>query len=130
MYVRPHLICKVGGVKCQPFLKRSNHWKWALKTIFKGSGYCVGSSILRLVLSTRVKKSMLYPNTIYYDLLYPNTIYSTQTRSTTIYSTQTRSTTIYSTQTRSTTIYSTQTRSTTIYSTQTHFIGVETAAYN
>ena len=26
----------VGGVKCQPFLKCSNHWKRALK--FKGSG--------------------------------------------------------------------------------------------
>ena len=28
----------VGGVKCQPFLKHSNHWKWALKMIFKESG--------------------------------------------------------------------------------------------
>ena len=28
----------VGGVKCQPFLKLSNHWKRALKMIFKGSG--------------------------------------------------------------------------------------------
>ena len=28
----------VGGVKCQLFLKHSNHWKWALKIIFKGSG--------------------------------------------------------------------------------------------
>ena len=28
----------VGGVKCRPFLKHSNHWKWALKIIFKGSG--------------------------------------------------------------------------------------------
>ena len=27
----------VGGVKCQPFLKHSNHWKRALKMIFKGS---------------------------------------------------------------------------------------------
>ena len=29
------LNTKVGGVKCQPFLKRSNHWKRALKIIFK-----------------------------------------------------------------------------------------------
>ena len=29
----------MGGVKCQPFLKHSNHWKRALKMIFKGSGY-------------------------------------------------------------------------------------------
>ena len=29
----------VGGVKCQLFLKYSNHWKRTLKMIFKGSGY-------------------------------------------------------------------------------------------
>ena len=28
----------VGGVKCKPFLKHSNHWKRALKMIFNGSG--------------------------------------------------------------------------------------------
>ena len=28
----------MGGVKFQPFLKHSNHWKRALKMIFKGSG--------------------------------------------------------------------------------------------
>ena len=28
----------MGGVKCQPFLKHCNHWKRALKMIFKGSG--------------------------------------------------------------------------------------------
>ena len=28
----------MGVVKCQPFLKHSNHWKRALKMIFKGSG--------------------------------------------------------------------------------------------
>ena len=28
----------VGGVKCQPFLKHSYHWKQPLKMIFKGSG--------------------------------------------------------------------------------------------
>ena len=28
----------MGGVKCLPFLKHSNHWKRALKMIFKGSG--------------------------------------------------------------------------------------------
>ena len=28
----------VGGVKCQPSLKHSNHWKWPLKMILKGSG--------------------------------------------------------------------------------------------
>ena len=27
----------IGGVKCQPFLKTSNHWKLALKIVFKGS---------------------------------------------------------------------------------------------
>ena len=29
----------MGGVKFQPFLKHSNHWKRALKMIFEGSGY-------------------------------------------------------------------------------------------
>ena len=28
----------MGGVKWQPFLKHSNHWKRALKMIFKGNG--------------------------------------------------------------------------------------------
>ena len=27
----------MGGVKCKPFLKHSNHWKQALKMIFNGS---------------------------------------------------------------------------------------------
>ena len=27
----------MGGVKCQPFLKHGNHWKRALKMIFKES---------------------------------------------------------------------------------------------
>ena len=31
-------LCNMGGVKCQSFLKHSNYWKQALKTIFKGSG--------------------------------------------------------------------------------------------
>ena len=42
VHVRPHLVVQalhnIGGVKCQPFLKHSNHWKQALKTIYKGSG--------------------------------------------------------------------------------------------
>ena len=28
----------VGGVKCQPFLRHSNHWKRAQKMIFKENG--------------------------------------------------------------------------------------------
>ena len=28
----------MGGVKCLPFLKHSNHWKRAPKMFFKGSG--------------------------------------------------------------------------------------------
>ena len=44
VYVRPHFssavpgLHNVGGVKCQPFLKHSNHCRPALKMIFKGSG--------------------------------------------------------------------------------------------
>ena len=40
---------KVGRVKCQPFLKCSNHWNWALEIIFKGSvcfSYCEESSVM------------------------------------------------------------------------------------
>ena len=32
------MLRNVGGVKCQPFLKHSNHWKRELKLIFKGNG--------------------------------------------------------------------------------------------
>ena len=32
--MRPHSIRKVGGVKCLPFLERSNHWERALKKLF------------------------------------------------------------------------------------------------
>ena len=36
LYYDP-IIRNVGGVKCQPFLKHSNHWKRAPIMIFKGS---------------------------------------------------------------------------------------------
>ena len=52
-YVR-HTFCSmvlgcrnVGGVKCQPFLKHSNHWKRALKMISREAG---ASSFLTLSL--------------------------------------------------------------------------------
>ena len=32
------MLSNVGGVKCQPFLKHSNHWKWEIKMIIKGNG--------------------------------------------------------------------------------------------
>ena len=36
-YVRPHLVVptlhSMGGIKCQPLLKHSNHWKQALNNI-------------------------------------------------------------------------------------------------
>ena len=44
-YVRTHFsgavlgLRNMGGVKCQPFLKHGNHWKWAQIIIFKESGY-------------------------------------------------------------------------------------------
>ena len=43
--MRPHFssavpgLHNIGGVKCQPFLKHSNHWKRVLKMIFKESSY-------------------------------------------------------------------------------------------
>ena len=39
--MRLHLLAQalrnMGGVKCQPFLKHSNHWKQALKRFLKRS---------------------------------------------------------------------------------------------
>ena len=43
----------MGGVKCQPFQKHSNHWKRTLQQILKGSvcfSYCLGFSFLVLLL--------------------------------------------------------------------------------
>ena len=48
------LLRKVGGVKCQPFLNRSNHWERALKMIFKEVG---ASSFLKLSLLLQRKKA-------------------------------------------------------------------------
>ena len=45
----------VGGVKCQPFLKHSNHWKRALKMIFKESGYF---QFPEAVVTSTVKESL------------------------------------------------------------------------
>ena len=53
--MRPQSIRKVGGVKSQPFLKRSNHWKWALKIFFKGSG-CF--QFPEAVITSTVKESL------------------------------------------------------------------------
>ena len=49
-------LCNMGGVKCQPFLKHSNHWKRALKLIFKGSG-CF--QFPEAVVTSTAKKSLL-----------------------------------------------------------------------
>ena len=57
-------LSNVGGVKCQPFLKHSNHWKRALKMIFKGSGY---SSFLKLSLLLQRKKTYALPNVVGVD---------------------------------------------------------------
>ena len=45
----------VGGVKYQPFLKHSNHWKQALKMIFKGSR---SSHFPEVVVTSTVKESL------------------------------------------------------------------------
>ena len=45
----------MGGVKCQPFLKHSNHWKRALKMIFKISGYF---KIPEAVVTSTAKESL------------------------------------------------------------------------
>ena len=43
-------LCNVGGVKCQPFLKHSSHWKWALEA--------AASSFLKLFVTSTVKESL------------------------------------------------------------------------
>ena len=53
--------CTQGRVHGSMETGTKNVLQQALKMIFKGSGYCVGSSFLRLALSTRAKKSILYP---------------------------------------------------------------------
>ena len=45
----------MGGVKCQSFLKHSNHWKRALKVIFKGSG-CF--QFLEAIVTSKAKESL------------------------------------------------------------------------
>ena len=54
-----------GGVKCQPFLKHSNHWKRALKMIFKGS-WCF--QFPEAVVTSDAKKAYTLPNSVYYKL--------------------------------------------------------------
>ena len=49
------MLRNVGGVKCQPFFKRSNHWKRALKMIFKESG-CF--QFAKAVVSSTAKESL------------------------------------------------------------------------
>ena len=62
-YVRPHFVRKVDGVKCQPFLKHSNHWERALKMIFKEA---CASSFLKLSLLLQRKKAYTLPNVVHY----------------------------------------------------------------
>ena len=45
----------MGGVKCEPFLRHSYHWKWALKMFFKGSG-CF--QFLEAVVTSTAKESL------------------------------------------------------------------------
>ena len=57
--MRPHfssvgtVICNVGGVKFQPFLKHSKHWKQALKCFKREAGtfLCFVSSFLTTALT-------------------------------------------------------------------------------
>ena len=52
----------MGGVKCQPFLKHSNHWKRALKMIFYGRG-CF--QFPEVVVTSTVKKAYALPNVVH-----------------------------------------------------------------
>ena len=42
------VVCNVGGVKCQLFLKHSNYWKRTLKIFLNGTvrfGYCLALNL-------------------------------------------------------------------------------------
>ena len=56
----------MGGVKCQPFLKRSNHWKQALKATSREAG---ASSFLKMSLLLQRKKAYALSNTVQYKFL-------------------------------------------------------------
>ena len=53
----------MGGVKCQPFLKHSNHWKRALKMIFKGSGCFQFPAV---VVTLQLKKAYALLSVVHY----------------------------------------------------------------
>ena len=60
----------MGGVKCQPFLKHSNHWKRALKMIFKGSGcsvtnFCNEGKVMLLLSMVRYQVLLCFRHTRY-----------------------------------------------------------------
>ena len=59
------MLRNVGGVKCQPFLKHSNHWKRELKMIFKGSG-CF--QFPEADITSTAKESLALPNVVHYKL--------------------------------------------------------------
>ena len=69
-YMRPHfstsgtLLCDVGGVKCQSFLKQQPP-EMALKMIFKGSG-CF--QFPEAVVLLQRKKANALPHMVYYKL--------------------------------------------------------------
>ena len=48
---------------CQPFLKYSNHWKLALKMIFKGS---VGFQFPEAVITSTAKESLRSTERVHY----------------------------------------------------------------
>ena len=68
-YARPYYsstvlgLRNVGGVKCQSFLKHSNHWKLAIKMIFKESG-CF--QFPEAVVTSTAKESLALPNVVQY----------------------------------------------------------------
>ena len=59
-------VRNVGGVKCQSFLKHSNHWKRAIKMIFKASGCFQFPEALLLL---RQKKAYTLLNAVHYKFL-------------------------------------------------------------
>ena len=55
----------MGGVKFQPFLKHSNHWKRVIKMIFTGSG-CF--QFVKAIVTSKAKEKKAYAllNVVHY----------------------------------------------------------------
>ena len=62
-------LSSMGGVKCQPFRKQSNHWKWALKMILREVDEVVNSTAKAITNAVQYKFSQCYRSRNCYNKL-------------------------------------------------------------